>query len=244
MTLGHGRWRIVYELVMLGLALAVVALLPQPNRGAVLIANTAIWAVFVADYAIRLMVSTDRRQFVRRNVIDLIAILPLEFFRAVRLLRIARLLRLVRGFAVFRRFARTGRGILTTNGLGWVLTATAFVVLIASTAVSLVEPRLGSFGDAIWWSVVTATTVGYGDLSPATLAGRVVAVMLMLTGIGAIGMVTASLATYFLSEDRAANPEVEHIRQRLVDWEQLTAQERRRLAHMLIALTEADSATG
>ncbi|MBA4495672.1 potassium channel family protein [Paenactinomyces guangxiensis] len=52
--------------------------------------------------------------------------------------------------------------------------------------------------DAVWWAVVTTTTVGYGDISPVTLGGRVIATILMFTGIGLIGSVTASVATHFI----------------------------------------------
>jgi len=62
---------------------------------------------------------------------------------------------------------------------------------------------IGSFGDALWWAVVTATTVGYGDVSPITVEGRIIAVVLMLTGIGIIGVFTATVASVFFEEDRS-----------------------------------------
>jgi voltage-gated potassium channel len=61
---------------------------------------------------------------------------------------------------------------------------------------------IGSFGDALWWAVVTATTVGYGDVSPVTLEGRLIAVVLMLTGIGVIGVFTATVASAFFEEEK------------------------------------------
>ena len=59
-----------------------------------------------------------------------------------------------------------------------------------------------SFGDALWWSIVTCTTVGYGDISPSTTVGRVVAVILMLFGIGLIGMLTGAITTFFTQRDK------------------------------------------
>jgi voltage-gated potassium channel len=58
-----------------------------------------------------------------------------------------------------------------------------------------------SFGDALWWAIVTATTVGYGDVSPVTIEGRLIAVTLMLVGIGVIGVFTATVASYFFAQD-------------------------------------------
>jgi voltage-gated potassium channel len=66
------------------------------------------------------------------------------------------------------------------------------------------NPTINSFGDALWWSVVTATTVGYGDVSPISTEGRLIAVVLMLTGIGVIGVFTASVASLFFEQDQAA----------------------------------------
>ena len=64
---------------------------------------------------------------------------------------------------------------------------------------------VSSFGDALWWAVVTATTVGYGDLSPVTSTGRVIAVVLMFVGIGVIGAFTATIASWFIEQEHMAD---------------------------------------
>lgn len=121
MVLGEGRWKWVYEGVMVALAVLVVVLLPFENEGWVLAANLTVWAIFVLDYVTRLALSTDRRSFFKRNIIDLLAIMPADFFRALRVLRLARLLRVVRAATVVGRVLREVRGVATTNGLNWVL---------------------------------------------------------------------------------------------------------------------------
>jgi voltage-gated potassium channel len=237
MALGTGRWRWVYEMSMLALAILVVVLLPMEDTGWVRVANLSVWGIFVADYFIRLGLSTDRRGFVRRNVIDLLAIMPADFFRALRVLRLARLLRVVRAAAILTRVARDVRGVTATNGLGWVLLVSLLTVVVGGVTAWLIEPTIETLSDGLWWSTVTATTVGYGDLSPEHPVARVVAVALMLVGIGTIGMLTGSIATYFLGgEASAGDPDVEHVRERLAAWDELSAEERERLAEVLAVL--------
>jgi voltage-gated potassium channel len=234
MALGAGRWRWAYELSMVVLALAVVALLPLEDAGWVRVTNLTVWGVFVVDYFTRLALSTDRRGFVRANVVDLLAIMPADFFRALRVLRLARLFRVLRAGSIMWRVTRDVRGVAGTNGLGWVLLVSLTTVFAGGIGAWLVEPTIATLPDGLWWSTVTATTVGYGDLSPEHPVARGMAVVLMLVGIGTIGMLTGSIATYFLGgEAGAADPDVEHVRARLADWEELTAEERQRVAAML-----------
>jgi voltage-gated potassium channel len=76
----------------------------------------------------------------------------------------------------------------------------SMIILFAGGAVMVLEPdRIHSFGDGIWWAVVTATTVGYGDIAPTTTLGRIIAVVLMLSGIGLMSTLAASITTYFIS---------------------------------------------
>ncbi len=238
MVLGTGRWKWVYEGVMVALALVVVALLALPNEGWVLAVNLGVWAVFVADYVTRLLLSTDRGAFVKANVVDLLAILPADFFRGLRVLRLARLLRVLRAASTVGRVLRDVRGITNTNGLGWVLIVSLCSVLFGALVVWVVEPGIEEFTDAAWWAIVTATTVGYGDLAPQNPVARIVAVALMLVGIGTIGMLTGSIATYFIGDERDTDPDVEHIRDRLGEWGELSHGERRRLVALLAAVVD------
>lgn len=212
------------------------------RRGVDADCNLAIWAVFLIDYAVRLMLAGDRRRFVRSNIPDLIAILPLDFLRVARLARLARITRLLRAGSVLWRVTTDVRGVLASNGLGFVLVVTAVVILAGGSAAAIAEDDLVTFGDGLWWALVTATTVGYGDISPATPQGRAVAAVLMLVGIGTIGMLTGSIATYFLHHrvEPRANPQVEWLRSQLENWDAFDPDERRRLAAMLNALAELD----
>ena len=239
MVLGTGRWRWVYEATMVALAILVVVLLTLADGYWVRVANWTVWGIFVVDYFTRLALSTDRRGFVRRNVIDLLAIMPLDFMRALRVLRLLRLLRVLRAGSILLRVTRDVRGVTKTNGLGWVLAMAVMTVLGGGVAVWLIEPGIETLPDGLWWATVTATTVGYGDLAPGHAVARVVAVALMLLGIGTIGMLTGSIATYFLGGEKGAtDPDVEHVRSRLAGWGDLSGEERERLAAVLSVLAE------
>jgi voltage-gated potassium channel Kch len=89
-----------------------------------------------------------------------------------------------------------------------VLTVAIAILAVGATMIYLFErgsnPSIDSPGDAVWWAIVTATTVGYGDISPTTWGGRAVAVVLMFVGIGVIGLFTGNVAGFFIEQE--ANP--------------------------------------
>lgn len=73
------------------------------------------------------------------------------------------------------------------------------LIIVAAGIYSLTEGA--SYANSVWWAIVTATTVGYGDISPHTLLGRTVAVLLMFNGIGIIGMLTSAITAYLSDAD-------------------------------------------
>jgi len=189
----------------------------------------AAWALFVVDYAVRLVLSRDRGAFVRGNVLDL-AVVVLPLLRPLRLLRLVTLL------SVLNRYAGAGmRGRVAVYVGG----ATSLVLFVASLAVLDAErgtkgATITTFGDAAWWAMTTVTTVGYGDRYPITGQGRFIAGGLMLAGIALLGIVTASLASWLIDKVReveehtqaatradvaALTAEVRALRQELVERE-------------------------
>jgi voltage-gated potassium channel len=112
-----------------------------------------------------------------------------KFVLLIRLARVARLAMATRGAR--RLFERLGRVAFV---------AAAVVVLGAAMgyrAEHATNPGFATFGDALWWSIVTLTTVGYGDIVPKTTAGRADGVMIMLTGVAVLGVLAGSLASFF-----------------------------------------------
>ncbi len=88
---------------------------------------------------------------------------------------------------------------LQKENLHYVLMWVVILVSVSAMVIALVEPEI-TLADSVWWSIVTLTTVGYGDFSPVTPGGRLVAVIIMFFGIGLLGMLSATLATILISK--------------------------------------------
>ncbi|MFJ3176120.1 potassium channel family protein [Streptomyces roseus] len=179
------------------LAYAVPIVVPDADASvhrACSVTEWVVWGAFAADYLMRLGLSTAKKAFVRTHWLDLGAVL-LPMFQPLRLLRLVSTLLLV------GRRARMAPQIRLTT---YVAGAVVGLLMFGSLAVLSVErdaPRgnIKNLGDAVWWSFTTMTTVGYGDHSPTTGLGRVIAVGLMLSGIALLGVVTANIAAWFIS---------------------------------------------
>jgi voltage-gated potassium channel len=163
-----------------------------------------VWAFFALEYVIKFSLAPQRGQFVRTHLLDLL-IIAIPFFRPLRMGRLVRLLRLLRVAVVMGEALRRGRSILTHNGFHFVVLAVATLVFACAGLVTFAErtakgANIHDFGQGLWWAIVTVTTVGYGDRYPVTPFGQGAAVLLMLVGIGLIGVLTATVASYFVQE--------------------------------------------
>ena len=187
------------------------------------VADYAIWAAFAGEYFAKLYLAVDRRHFFKHHLLDL-AVVAVPILRPLRLARLFRLVRLGRVVLVLAGGLRRARTALTHHGLHFVLLAVT-VIVVAGAALELALERnspgamIHNYGDALWWAVVTVTTVGYGDKVPVTGTGRVVAVVLMLTGIGLVGVVTATVASYFVQEQ--SRTEIDELRDQLQEIKEL-----------------------
>lgn len=173
------------------------------------IIDLMIWIVFIVDYLWRFFTSKEKFRFIIDNIFDLLAILPSNaiftvfrlgrIFRLAKLTKLVKLTRLLRIIGLSGKLERKASRLLRTNGLLYILYVNVFIVFVGSSIFSVVEEK--AFSDSLWWALVTVTTVGYGDIIPASIFGKWLAVLLMLVGIGTIGMLTSSLTNFFVKDN-------------------------------------------
>jgi voltage-gated potassium channel len=223
------RTRLARDLAMVALAIVSIALLAVEEWFApgseeatrLLYLDLAIVGVFWVEYLHRLRKAPEnperyptRWEFVKANWYDLPGMIPIlpgmeaiASVRVLRLLRVLRILRLLGALRQFDRFDRAVQRFIYQSKLGFVAVFALALVLVCATLAWLVEP--GTFRDdwwnAVWWGIVTVTTVGYGDFFPVTGTGRIVAMVLMFLGVALIGTFAATLSS-FLVERRFQGP--------------------------------------
>jgi len=193
--------------------------LPRGISAALLTIQFWIWLAFLADIIIRTVLSEKSWRYLWTHPLDVIAVaLP-----AARPLKILTIFTQGTMLASSRGRVKTIQAvILSTILLLWI-----GAVWVLSAERGAAGASITNFGDALWWSIVTVTTVGYGDFTPVTVTGRIVATIMMLVGIALIGVVTASVAAWFVSLTSSMDEEDDDVRdarddamaQRVVDLE-------------------------
>ena len=145
----------------------------------VFILDAVIWGIFAVELSIKTVIAPNRRNYLRRHWLDVL-IVAIPFIRPLRILRI------------IAYIGRDWQGISRVMNVDYVLVYSVGLILMVATLVATVERGTGSpladFQNTLWWAIVTATTVGYGDMVPTTVIGRIAGVVLMLGGIGLLGL--------------------------------------------------------
>ena len=160
------------------------------------------WIAFAADLIFGLIKAESKVAYLKRHPLEVASTL-LPFLRPLRLMRVISFGGLaLQKVAIGRQFAITVKVAITA----------VFVAYISAVQITISErnvdgSNIKSFEDGLWWAVTTVTTVGYGDRFPTTTEGRLLAVLLMLVGISLVGVITASVASWFvkLSQEETKN---------------------------------------
>ncbi|MBL8113778.1 MAG: ion transporter [Acidobacteria bacterium] len=207
------------SLISLGtLALTTVARLDEPTMSLLVKADTLVCLFFFVDF-LRSFYKAENRltYFVTWGWLDLISSIPMvDALRAGRLARVLRILRVFRGLRATKIISTF---ILERRTRGAVLAATliaGLLVFVSSIAIlqveTLPESNIKTPEDALWWSFVTITTVGYGDKFPSSTEGRLIASGLMLAGVGLFGALSGFIAAWFLRpEQQHQESEIEEL---------------------------------
>ncbi|MFL5678824.1 MAG: ion transporter [Chloroflexota bacterium] len=212
----HGNAYNIFILVLTiySLALMVLLLLPIDPQTRVLVNfyDNVICVVFLIDFTMNLLGSKPKRAYfvTRRGWLDLLGSVPsFGFFQISALLRLARVSRLARITRLMR--GQAGKDLvidvlknrsqyaafITILLAGMVLSVASILVLNEESRAANANIKTG--GDALWWAIVTITTVGYGDFFPVTSLGRITAFFVMIAGIGIIGALASILAALLVS---------------------------------------------
>jgi voltage-gated potassium channel len=179
---------LLLSLVFVGTYATQLSSAPARLDGGLSVVRALVWVLFAVDYLVRVRLSGAAVRYVLTHPMDLL-VLVVPVLRPVLLLVAV----------LVRRYRLHGHAAVVRRTLVYLISVSATLVLFVATAVLLSERDAGgatirSFPDALWWTFVTVTTVGYGDLYPVTYTGRAVAVLGMLLGIGVLGTVTATIS--------------------------------------------------
>lgn len=193
---------------MIVLSLMTMQSLSSEVRTALAVGDMLIGLAFALEYALRIYKAQDRRAYIFSfwGIIDFIAIVPslfiggidLRTMRAIRLLRLTRLLKLYRTSAAMQRLLRAFEAV-RYEFIAYALLS-LLIFFIASVGIYAFENQaqpdvFPSIPAAMWWAVATLTTVGYGDVYPITVAGRIFTTIILLVGLGLVAVPTGLIAS-------------------------------------------------
>jgi voltage-gated potassium channel len=189
--------------ILIALLIDTVFVLPPEVSVLLNYIDNIVCIIFLYDFFTKLIKAPAKLQYLKWGWIDLVSSIP-----SVNFLRVGRLARLIRLFRILRAF-RSTKYLLTfvfrkrtKATFATVAMIAMLMVVFSSIAILQVESvpnsNIISAEDALWWSYVTVTTVGYGDKYPVTLEGRIIAALLMTTGVGLFGTFTGFVASWFM----------------------------------------------
>ena len=196
--LNQGMMLVIVISVVVGM-LGTVGVLEQHWQKVFYSFEYGVTLLFVAEYVLRLYAARNAMAYAFSfyGLIDLATILPLLVFgdsnTVVRLLRIFRMLKLIRYLRALQLFVASLRDVFEIMIV--VVCAITIIVLVAGNLIYVLEPEtIANAFEGCWWSLVTMTTVGYGDIVPHSTAGRVLASLLMIMGVSMFAMLTGVIS--------------------------------------------------
>jgi voltage-gated potassium channel len=218
---------LILSVVVLGaLVVDTVFKLPEQVSNLLQTLDTLICFVLLADFGIRFYKAKSKLAFLKWGWIDLIASIPnVPYLRVGRLIRILRVIRLLRAVRATHKITNLLLHDKVQGGYAAVFLTAFLLVMFTSLGVLVVERQdpnanIKTASDAIWWSVSTITTVGYGDKVPVTAEGRVLAIMLMVSGAGMFALVSGLVVSSVIGLKRDKPDDKTEIIERLKSLEQ------------------------
>lgn len=164
--------------------------------------SLSVWGIFTLEFAISLALVDDRWRYVRQNWMNLLIILltiPWIEWGGIWA-AVFRSVRLVLFFRVFLQVFGDVLTVLKRNSFGMVLVVAVVFVFISGATFALIEGK--DFATGLWYSLVTVTTVGYGDVTPVTEEGRVFGAFLIILGVVLFSLVTANISAFLVGAEQ------------------------------------------
>jgi voltage-gated potassium channel len=197
-SIAHRVWNETLTFLALAFLLAFsypafVNPVPSSTQTLLNVVQWISWIAFAVDLIYGLSNAKNKKKYLKKHPLEVAAVL-LPFLRPLRLMRVISFGGLaIQKVAIGRQFAITIKVFL----------ASIFVAYISAVQITITEravdgSNIKNFGDGLWWAITTVTTVGYGDRYPTTTEGRCLAVALMIMGISLMGVITASVAAWFV----------------------------------------------
>lgn len=223
-------WGKILEYPMLILALSILFLWHFQITGYVnikysVLIDRIVWGFFVFEFILLVTLVKDKPLYILTNWLNLVVIVLgfpviMGYVPYAAALRSARLLVML---VLLTSLGESFREILSRNQLGVTLLIGMLLVFIAGVLISGIDPAVKTPWEGIWWAWVTVTTVGYGDIVPVSVSGRVLGCILILMGIGLFSLLTASFSVFFISQqektlldkERRALYDINHLKEQI-----------------------------
>ncbi len=203
------HWSRRFEIALFPVALFALLAWYDNKRGQALMGHEfhvvfdwLLWLFFVTEMVTMLCLVRNRWHYLRYNWFN--AVLIMAAMPVLWNEQEFGILRTLRFFLVIMKLAnlsQTIRAVLSRNNLGLTIMAVWLFTVFAGVMMTAIEPSFQNLSDGLWWAWVTVTTVGYGDVVPETNAGRILAGLVMLIGMGLFSLITASFSAFFIAKE-------------------------------------------
>jgi voltage-gated potassium channel len=163
----------------------------------------AIWLFFLCETLLMLLLVRRRRRYLRGNWMNLVIIasgLPL-LWPGMPMVGVLRGLRLMLFLGLLPRLSSTAAALLSRNHFGYTLLVMGSLIAAAGVLVAAVEPGIKTPLEGVWWALVTASTVGYGDIVPTTTLGRAFASLVIILGLAMVALITANISAFLVDNE-------------------------------------------
>jgi voltage-gated potassium channel len=220
----------IFQIVILILSILILGMLvvddafklPPEISGVLRKLDTVICLIFLLDVSVRFYRAKSKMAFLKWGWIDIIASIPnVPILRWGRLVRVFQIIRLIRALRATHRITTLLLKNKFQTGVASVILTSILLVVFASLGILICESpdpqaNIKTANDAVWWSVTTITTVGYGDKYPVTSEGRLLAMVVMVAGVGLFGGLSGLAASFFIgTKERAIVSEENKVLARL-----------------------------